>query len=911
MAEKVSTDNSSSVNLDIFQNPTPNLIRCIGWNWRSLNMNKILFTNYLIELHKPDWVIINETWLNKTPTGIDKRYDWFRTKDADHQGVMIIAKKDTVLKAYMNDEPYILAVELNNSKIFIIGVYMKEEMKNAILEELRTLINRMRKKFSNPNIIVYGDFNNNQHWKIEKIEKTTKLKWSDQNKKLITREQQMKDKKITSTLDYFLTSGEILNITTAEKGESDHLPIIANIKVNYTNRTKVENYIYKTEYSNNEESMRELLNSNWPENWQLSRNIFKKKLKIRPVIKMQNKANQIIKEDNSWNDKTIKLNDLRRSGFIEYMKNLDISLKTDKKIFYNILNSVIKYKAKGKLVRGIKWGDTILYGREKDTFVKNHYEKLYDSIEQKSIIVNNRTFNYHCDIVRAIETLSRSNAAGTDGIPSKIYRQDMNSPIISKIKNSFNEWIQNCTTPDYLMEGRLVIISKDKTDLPDIKDTRPISILPAITKIFETSILHNLEQITTNSAFNKNQRGFTKGKSTLDNIKDVIDIARQLRDRKAKNDTPALIFFDFCKAYDSVSRELLITKLIKFNTPCNIVKLIQNMLSWFKIKIGQETIPTKKGLVQGSVLSPILFNIFINDLMNNFEINGIESRAYADDIVWICISTAQIQKATSIMSQWCSQNAMKINEKKSGILRILKRTGKISTIENWLNIPEVSEYKYLGVVLNQSLRLNNHQQYIRSKVQALKKRINLLRPSLANMKTRLALYKTIIVPQLTYACKAIYNNHQQRDKTLRSALYQWLKSILWIRTNVSWEKLFSVLNLDTEINQELKSFKPNVIEHLSIKVIKLRTNCLFSKRKERTCTCNHKINSLDIVSSCKKLRNWRVKWSATLKTFNISLIYALFSLTSFKLSNINSTPEEIAEKINTWVNELTEWYFQK
>ena len=331
---------------------------------------------------------ITQTWLSNYQRNLAQqntnrnrqKIRLIQNQRCSHQGVMIIAKKDTVLKAYMNDEPYILAVELNNSKIFIIGVYMKEEMKNAILEELRTLINRMRKKFSNPNIIVYGDFNNNQHWKIEKIEKTTKLKWSEQNRKLITREQQMKDKKITSTLDYFLTSGEILNITAAEKGESDHLPIIANIKVNYTNRTKVENYIYKTEYSNNEESMRELLNSNWPENWQLSRNIFKKKLKIRPVIKMQNKANQIIKEDNSWNDKTIKLNDLRRSGFIEYMKNLDISLKTDKKIFYNILNSVIKYKAKGKLVRGIKWGDTILYGREKDTFVKNHYEKLYDSI---------------------------------------------------------------------------------------------------------------------------------------------------------------------------------------------------------------------------------------------------------------------------------------------------------------------------------------------------------------------------------------------------------------------------------------------------------------------------------------------------------------------------------------------------
>ena len=98
------------------------------------------------------------------------------------------------------------------------------------------------------------------------------------------------------------------------------------------------------------------------------------------------------------------------------------------------------------------------------------------------------------------------------------------------------------------MEGRLVLISKINT--PEINDTRPISVLPAITKIFETSILHNLERLTISPAFSKNQRGFTKGNSTLDNIKEVIEIARKLRDNKAKYETPSLIFFDFCKAYD-------------------------------------------------------------------------------------------------------------------------------------------------------------------------------------------------------------------------------------------------------------------------------------------------------------------------------------------------------------------------
>ena len=94
---------------------------------------------------------------------------------------------------------------------------------------------------------------------------------------------------------------------------------------------------------------------------------------------------------------------------------------------------------------------------------------------------------------------------------------------------------------------------------------------------------------------------------------------------------------------------------------------------------------------------------------------------------------------------------MKINEKKSGYLRILKKKGKTFSITNELNIPEVSEYKYLGIVINQSLKPTNHQNYIKTKVQALKRRIILLSPSLVSMKTRMILYKTIVIPQLTYA----------------------------------------------------------------------------------------------------------------------------------------------------------------
>ena len=165
------------------------------------------------------------------------------------------------------------------------------------------------------------------------------------------------------------------------------------------------------------------------------------------------------------------------------------------------------------------------------------------------------------------------------------------------------------------------------------------------------------------------------------------------------------------------------------------------MLNKFTLSYNKIDIATKRGLVQRSVLSPLLFNLFINDLLIMYEILGIKVRAYADDIAWIWTSDEQLQFAISIINQWCISNKMKINSSKSGLMKILLRKSKCKGISNELNIPEADSYRYLGAIINQTLKFNIHENYLRMFEAKMKRRINILRLNLVSVRSRLTMYK--------------------------------------------------------------------------------------------------------------------------------------------------------------------------
>ena len=219
-------------------------------------------------------------------------------------------------------------------------------------------------------------------------------------------------------------------------------------------------------------------------------------------------------------------------------------------------------------MKGIKCIEEIVI-ESKKRLVKNFFEQLYSSKETKHYISNNSIFDFRSNIWRGIKYWSTNKAAGIDNIPAKFYKGHNKDLIAIRLKEHFAKYLHWSEVPKYFMEARLVLISKEDTEYPEIENTRPISVLPTITKIFELSILHYLEEAVKLPIFWNNQRGFMKGKSTANNIFDLFQIAQAYKSSKIMNkkENSAIVFYDFKKAYDSVPRDLLIKKLEQFNIP--------------------------------------------------------------------------------------------------------------------------------------------------------------------------------------------------------------------------------------------------------------------------------------------------------------------------------------------------------
>ena len=273
----------------------------------------------------------------------------------------------------------------------------------------------------------------------------------------------------------------------------------------------------------------------------------------------------------------------------------------------------------------------------------------------------------------------------------------------------FSQCLQWERTPARWNNSVIAPIPKPGKDARYIANRRPISLTVLFRRIFERLILPD---IVNQTKLNYGQAGFRTGFSCATQLL----LAEQAR----CNGQIIRVFLDLKAAYDSVPINRLLVKMGKKGIPRYLIRLVESLQSncYSQVAVnGGLTNPIllQRGLFQGSILSPILFDIYIDDLADELNTTGTNAlpicMLFADDIMLNTANAPTMQQHLDTVSDWCAQNKMELNITKCGTFESgagLKANGE--------DIPMVNTYTYLGVALSQEgiafelLVENNHQK---------------------------------------------------------------------------------------------------------------------------------------------------------------------------------------------------------
>ena len=359
------------------------------------------------------------------------------------------------------------------------------------------------------------------------------------------------------------------------------------------------------------------------------------------------------------------------------------------------------------------------------------------------------------DMTNYIKNLDSAKSTKSTSVPIKFIK--LSSPIITPIITKiFNHCIEEGVFPDNLKTAEIIPVYK-KGDKNQACNHRPISLLDPFSKLFEIHLFNQINQfITKYNILHDYQYGFRKDIST--DIA-VAQITEDLALKMQEGYVTCAVFIDLCKAFDTVNHQILMDKLYKYGIRGIMHKLLTNYLTnRSQITLINQAKSNPKlitcGVPQGSILSTILFNLYINDLPNH---SNSTTRLFADDACLCFSAKDSIQLETLTNKELIKTNDyLKINKlttnysKSKYIIFTKKRTQHIFNIKmDKHTLDRVNEIKYLGVTLDNKLNWKPHLQSVRLKISQGSYIISKLKHYIDIDVLKMIYYSTVY-PHLTY-----------------------------------------------------------------------------------------------------------------------------------------------------------------
>ena len=235
------------------------------------------------------------------------------------------------------------------------------------------------------------------------------------------------------------------------------------------------------------------------------------------------------------------------------------------------------------------------------------------------------------------------------------------------------------------------------------------------------------------------------------------------------------------------------------------ITLLKAIYSRIEIQIGNESFSPNIGVAQGSLISPALFNIYVEELYYALEDAGVTMKhimGYADDLFVLCYSKRNLREVIRIISKWSKENNLSLNANKSGVVEFLPRLGRkaptLNIGEEFEGLPICACYKYLGLWIDQKLTMELQLDHIKKKADWISVKLWPVAKKVS-MEYRKNLWKILIRPlfeQLTLLWEMEESKTQQAK--VECLLRGTFKKLTLLKKNVSNEIIGDLMQFELE-----------------------------------------------------------------------------------------------------------------